>query len=214
MKRLPDEVFNQYFLAVDRETDMERLDDQAFYLWNKQISAALWEVLCDIEITLRFSIDRELARLNVTESNQGSWIDHVDTLIGMDGFRYVARAKNFLHFREIEINHESVISELNFSFWCSLLTKRYKDTLWRQALRFAFPHAPSRQPEYIFTRVRHLHVLRNRIAHHEPIRDRDIACDFQICMEILNAISPTIAVWSAQNSRVLQVLAEKPRFGQ
>lgn len=35
------------------------------------------------------------------------------------------------------------ICGINFSFWSSLLTKRYKDTLWRTALRFAFPHSPS-----------------------------------------------------------------------
>lgn len=79
-----------------------------------------------------------------------------------------------------------------------------------EAIRFAFPHSPSRQPEYIFTRVRHLHVLRNRIAHHEPIHHRDLLGDYQICLDVLNAISPALAEWSSQNSRVLQVLAEKP----
>lgn len=210
MEHLPDEIFEQYFPMADSELNLDCVDSQVLYLWNKRISAALWEVLCDIESALRCSIDKELTILNVTESNRESWVEQVETLIGKDGFRYVVRAKSFLQFREIEITHASVISELNFSFWCSLLSKRYKDTLWRTALRYAFLYLPSRQPEYIFTRVRHLHLLRNRIAHHEPIHQRDIAGDFQICLEVLNAISPTIAAWSTENSRVLQVLAEKP----
>lgn len=210
MEDLPSEIFNKYFLTFDRGRDFERLNDQDLYLWNKRVSAALWEVLCDVEMALRFSVDRELARLNVTESNHESWVENVEVLIGSDGFRYVSRAKTFLRFRETEINHATVISELNFSFWSSLLTKRYKDTLWRTALRFAFPHSPSRQPEYIFTRVRHAHILRNRIAHHEPIHQRNLMKDYSICLEILTAISPVIAQWSAENSRVLVVLAQKP----
>ncbi|MDP1711632.1 MAG: hypothetical protein Q8K86_04145 [Candidatus Nanopelagicaceae bacterium] len=51
-------------------------------------------------------------------------------------------------------------------------------------------------------------VVRN--AHHEPIHNRDIARDYQVCIEVLNAISPIIAAWSVENSRVLGVLAEKP----
>lgn len=152
MEHLSDDIFKEYFLLTNSGVNIEPLDDQLLYLWNKRISAALWEVLCDVEIVLRYSIDKELVRLNVTERNQEGWIENVETLIGMDGFRYVVRAKSFLQFREIEISHVNVISELSFSFWCSLLTKRYKDTLWRSALRFAFPYSPSRQPEYIFTR--------------------------------------------------------------
>lgn len=49
------------------------------------------------------------------------------------------------------------------------------------------------------------------LAHHEPIHNRDIARDYQICIEVLNAISPAIATWSAENSGVRKVLAEKPR---
>jgi len=48
-------------------------------------------------------------------------------------------------------------------------------------------------------------------AHHELIHNRDIARDYQICIEVLYAISPDIAAWSAENSGVPRVLAEKPR---
>lgn len=105
MEHLPDEIFKQYFPVAISGVNFESLDDQSLYLWNKRISAALWEVLCDIEIVLRYSIDKELVRLNVTERNQESWIEDVETLIGMDGFRYVSRAKSFLQFRLIEDNH-------------------------------------------------------------------------------------------------------------
>lgn len=186
--------------------------DQALklYMWNSEISAEIFRVLADVEVFLRNAIDRELQKLNVTLGNDMSWLDDLKQFIPPIRRIEIERAKYFVVADGKPLDHPSIVSQLNFGFWRSFLVRWNKDNLWPNALRFAFPHSPSRQPEYIFTRVRHLHVLRNRIAHHEPIHNRDIAHDFQICMEVLNAISPVIAEWSNQNSRVPQVLAEKP----
>lgn len=181
------------------------------YRWNTEISSALFSTLSDVEIAFRNSIDREIQDMNVTLGNQDSWFDSPSVIMPAYRRKNLERARASLAVGGKSITHSNIVSELSFGFWRSFLTKQYKDTLWRKALRFAFPHSPSRQPEYIFTRVRHLHVLRNRIAHHEPIHNRDIARDYQTCIEVLNAISPIIAAWSAENSRVLEVLAEKPR---
>lgn len=161
-------------------------------------------------MALRNSIDRELQVLNITLGNQREWFDDLEEALDRESIRHLNKVKARLTANRRELTHGNVVSELNFGFWRSFLSRQYKDTLWRAALRFAFPNSPSRQPEYIFTRVRHLHVLRNRIAHHEPIHQRDIALDYQVCIEVLNAISPIIAAWSAEHSRVMLVLAEKP----
>ena len=180
------------------------------YKWNSEVSAEVFRVLADVEIFLRNVIDRELQELNVTLGNNLSWLDELNQFIPPIRRLDIERAKYFLLADGKLLDHANIVSQLNFGFWRSFLVKWNKDTLWPSALCFAFPHSPSRQPEYIFTRVRHLHVLRNRIAHHEPIHRRDIARDFQICIEVLYAISPAIAQWSVDNSRVLQVLAERP----
>lgn len=180
------------------------------YRWNAEISSALFSVLSDVEIAFRNAIDERMRYWNVTLGNEGSWFQSRSVTIPDIRRKQLANARASLVIGGKPATHSNLVSELGFGFWRSFLTKQFKDTLWRQALRFAFPHSPSRQPEYIFTRVRHLHVLRNRIAHHEPIHNRDIARDYQICMEVLSAISPIISEWSAENSRVLQVLARRP----
>lgn len=187
--------------------------DQALelYKWNSEISAELFRILADVEIFLRNVIDRELQKLNVTLGNNSTWLDELIEFIPPVRRLDIERAKYYLAVDGEISDHSNMVAQLNFGFWRSFLVKWNKDYLWPNALRFAFPHSPSRQPEYIFTRVRHLHVLRNRIAHHEPIHNRDITCDYQICIEVLHAISPAIAAWSAENSRVLEVLAKKPR---
>lgn len=182
----------------------------SLYQWNSAISSEMFHVLGDVEIVLRNTMDREIQKLNVTLGNQGDWFDELDIGISWIWREQVNRARVYLMNDGKLPTHSNVVAELNFGFWRSFLSRQYKDTLWREALRFAFPHSPSRQPEYIFTRVRHLHVLRNRIAHHEPIHQRDLARDYQTCLEVLSAISPVIAEWSAKNSRVLQVLAHRP----
>lgn len=196
------------YSAAAEENDSLALE---LYTWNGRVAAELFQLLGLVEIAIRNSIDRELRVLNITLGNQREWFDDLGDSLGVESIRQVNKVKVRLSDNRRDLTHGNIVSELNFGYWRAFLSRQYKDTLWRTSIRFAFPYSPSRQPEYIFTRVRHLHVLRNRIAHHEPIHNRDIARDYQICIEVLNAISPIIAAWSAENSRVLEVLAEKPR---
>jgi len=186
--------------------------DQALelYKWNSEISTEIFRVLADVEVFLRNAIDRELQKFNVTLGNNTSWLDDLNQFIPPIRRLDIERAKYFVVADGKDLDHSNIVSQLNFGFWRSFLVRWNKDNLWPNALRFAFPYSPSRQPEYIFTRVRHLHVLRNRIAHHEPIHRRDLMGDYRICVDVLNAISPVVGEWSIKNSRVLQLLAEKP----
>lgn len=193
-----------------KSTDGDDVLALSLYQWNSAVSSALFHVLGDVEVVMRNAVDREMKKLNVTLSNQGDWLDELEVGNPRIWREQVTRAKENLLRDGKVLTHSDIVAELNFGFWRSFLSRQYKDSLWRTAIRFAFPHSPSRQPEYIFTRVRHLHVLRNRIAHHEPIHNRNIAQDFQICIDVLSAISPVVAEWSAKNSRVMQVLARRP----
>lgn len=180
------------------------------YKWNSEISAEMFRVLADVEVFLRNAIDRELQKLNVTLGNDMSWLDDLKQFIPPIRRLEINRAKYFLVSDGKPMSHSTIVSQLNFGFWRSFLVRWNKDNLWPKALRFAFPHSPARQPEYIFTRVRHLHILRNRIAHHEPIHHRDLASDYQICLEVLCLISLVIAHWSAKESRCEIRVSKEP----
>jgi hypothetical protein len=65
-----------------------------------------------------------------------------------------------------------VISELNFGFWRFLTSDRYEQSLWGPALDHGFtaPGATVRaRRRAVEDRLAPLHLLRNRIAHCEPI---------------------------------------------
>jgi hypothetical protein len=108
-----------------------------------------------------------------------------------------------------QVSEGRVVAELNFGFWCRLLGRRYDETLWRHALYGAFPHSDRRRGA-IVAAVEPTRLLRNRIAHHEPIYARDHAADQARALEIVGWICPTTRAWVDEKSRVPEVLLSRP----
>jgi hypothetical protein len=55
-----------------------------------------------------------------------------------------------------------------------------------------------------------LHLLRNRIAHHEPIYRRDLTHDWHDLLHVSGAICSHVQAWILQSGRVPAVLAARP----
>ena len=105
-----------------------------------------------------------------------------------------------------------VIAELSFGFWRYLVAKRYQATAW-PALQQAFPLHPagSSAPRVdVDDRMQRIHVLRNRIAHHEPIFRRDLAHDHADMLTLVRWISEEARGWIEDLSRVPDLLAQRP----
>ena len=110
-----------------------------------------------------------------------------------------------------------VVAALSFGFWVSLtgsggrLTSgskaNYEMTLWRPALRRAFPHREKLTRKQVHRPLNDLRTLRNRIAHHEPIFARDLAGDHERILDVAGWISPTMATWIEHHSRAYDLLA-------
>ena len=114
--------------------------------------------------------------------------------------------------------HPRVVATLPFGFWIALLgaggrieragpEADYEKTLWRPALRGAFPH--HRAP--LTRRQAHepldaLRALRNRIAHHAPVFARPLREDHDRILEVTGWISPDVRAWIERHSRVPTLL--------
>lgn len=91
---------------------------------------------------------------------------------------------------------------MSLGFWVRLLGRGgyinggrkadYDRTLWRPALYKAFPGRPRRM---VHQRLNHLRHLRNRIAHHEPILNRDLKRDYESLLEAVDWISTDVRKW-------------------
>lgn len=102
-----------------------------------------------------------------------------------------------------------MVAVLNWGFWTGLLAKRYEQ-LWRSHFRKVFRSEGPLTRAQIFQPLDDLRRLRNRIAQHEPILNRNIAADYASIIELVSYISPDSADWVDAQSQVAAVIAAKP----
>lgn len=103
-----------------------------------------------------------------------------------------------------------VVSELSFGFWRYLLSARYEQSLWTPALRHAFPYLRPQRRRDVAERVERLHLVRNRLAHHEPVHRRDLAHDHEDLLFVVDAICPVTRSWLDRTSTVGEVIGRRP----
>lgn len=149
------------------------LDMLARYHWNVALGESLYPTLAGLEVALRNSIHQAGARF----FNNDRWFDD-PSVIRLEGReqKQLADAKQELARRGRPLEIGRIIAELRLAFWAGLLNAPYERRLWDPGsalglLPAAFPLVTnryrSRQP--IFDRVNKIRLLRNRIAHYEPI---------------------------------------------
>jgi hypothetical protein len=168
----------------DCGNDLNRALD--LYDWNAHIAAAFLEDLGRLEVVLRNRFDEALTELTASAGRPPLWYDHKSLFPGKharNALRDLRKAKQRAtdHGKRAMI-HNKVISELNFGFWRFLCSPRYHTTMWVPALAAQFPNHPSIENAAqirteVESRMRQLHFLRNRVAHHKPIHRRALTDD-------------------------------------
>lgn len=183
----------------------------ALYEWNLAVSAALFETLGAAEVILRNAFHRQLAERHSARGGAGPWYDspRLDRKGQQDILTAKARATGFGRKPELP---GKVVAELSFGFWRYLVAKRYQAVIW-PALQNAFPNHPAdgRPPRIdVEDRMQRIHVLRNRIAHHEPVFRRDLAHDHDDILTLVGWVSKAGRDWVASLSRVDKLIALRP----
>lgn len=85
----------------------------------------------------------------------------------------------------------------------------YEVRLWRPVLHRAFPgYVGPRGP--LYTDVNSVRLLRNRIAHHEPIHGRHLAADHATVRRLIRAVSVEADLLAGRGDRVAEVLMRRP----
>ena len=99
-----------------------------------------------------------------------------------------------------------IVAALTFSFWTSMFSKEY-ETLWQTTLHRigARPGGKSIQRQEFSGPLAPIRVLRNRIAHHEPIIDWNLPKHHGKIIELTGWLSPAAEEWCAAHSRFLAV---------
>ncbi|MFZ9398938.1 MAG: hypothetical protein ACO28Q_10210 [Ilumatobacteraceae bacterium] len=174
------------------------------------MSAALFEVIGHVEVILRNAIHTSMSAWGSSHGFGSNWYDNSHGLLGTSSMTDISRAIERLRRSGKSASPDRLVSELNFGFWRYLLSGRYRSSLWALAMRNAFPHAEPASFEKLFNRVRRLHLIRNRVAHHEPIFSRRIDLVLLDAYLVVRAIDPEIERWVRERSRVEELLIAKP----
>lgn len=189
-----------------REANGDHSQALTLYAWNANLSGALFELLHYSEIVLRNSMQLELARAAQNSQVQAPWYDQ-PWLLEPEKAR-VAEAKERVA-EAHEITEGRVVAELPFGFWCALLSRHYDATLWRTILYRAFPFS-DRKRSTVVAAVERCRLLRNRIAHHEPVYERNHNDDQDTALTIVGWVSPEARDWVHSKSRVADILRHRP----
>lgn len=171
------------------------------YALNTLTSEALYVPLQMLEVTLRNRFHDALSGVFGSE-----WYDNAGVITDVIQRRAIQEAKRDLAHDKKRITPGRVVAELTFGFWTSCLGRHYEERLWRPALRNAFPYSSQglrrNDVNRILTPVR---LLRNRIAHHEPILARNIPKHLNSTQCLLGWMSPSALAWSKAYNRFNQV---------
>lgn len=168
---LSSERLNRYVEACGGDTRKAMV----LYRLNLNLSQEVFTLLSCFEVALRNAIDKEL-----TSRLGENWLRDAispggvfDIVSCRDSARIISKAYNRLQ-RNGNYTHHKLLAEMEFGVWKYMFANpQYRAT--GQILLRIFPMKPRSSAEnqynnaYIFNELDGINVLRNRIAHHEPI---------------------------------------------
>ncbi|GAA3843088.1 hypothetical protein [Amycolatopsis tucumanensis] len=189
---------------------MSARDDQSaveLYQWNAEVSAAFWRTLGHVEVLVRNALHRELSAWSRQRHQTDRWYAAIDPIVSDQTRRDVREAIRRGTRNGRPETPGRVVAELNLGFWRFLLARRYDGTLWRYCMYRAFP---GKRRADVERAVAELHVLRNRIGHHEPIHNRPLTDLLALALEVASWIDPDARAWIAAGDTTPRLIAQRP----
>lgn len=181
------------------------------YEWNREIAAAFGATLGDLEVLLRNAMHDQLTAWSSAQHGEPRWYLDQGRLFTADALDDIAKARRRATRTGRPETPGRVVAELTLGFWRYLLASRYERTLWLPCLRTAFPGLRGRgMRRDVNDAVRDLHLLRNRIAHHEPIHDRPLPALHATAMSVARWVCPVSHRWIENRCQVASLLTTRP----
>ena len=233
--------YASYLNAANQDKDLSR----RLYIWDRDLSTAILADLAIVEVALRNALHTAL-----TNYHGPQWFQNI--ALDDRSLKQVERAWGYL--RNPAPGHPAtpgrLVAQCTFGMWVNLLDaggyagrepRRIHadyEQLWRSTLRTAFPGGRHEarndpNPNASFTRTwvhsvaKTVNVLRNRVAHHEPLHNgfplpgqrsgqqqpsRLTAAEgVDAYMRLTRMIDRNLAEWIVDNTTVTALMAARPR---
>ena len=87
-------------------------------------------------------------------------------------------------------NPNKIIPELSFGFWVRLLSSANEENIWTAGLHKSFPRKTNRSE--LHNRLRRMNLIRNRIAHLEPVDTYSLPQIATESLSLIHLIAPNL----------------------
>jgi hypothetical protein len=163
----------------------------SLYRWNAFLSHSLYWPSQTLEVAIRNSISKVLiSRYGPAWHNSANFARQLsrEDMAKLEATFERQRRERGARNLSVDI----VVADLPFGFWTSMLSTRYDVPLiWRSNLRVAFPYFPPSLPlRSVHSPMERIRILRNRIAHHEPIFDRRLDFEHGEILKVIGWVCP------------------------
>jgi len=174
----------------------------ALYLWNADVSAALLVPLHICEVVMRNAV---ADALEAVYGPQWPWSASFERSLP-DSQRGYSPRRDLQTARRGAATAGKVIPELKFVFW---------QNLWNGQLRCSMPNLASNRTiaelrRSLYERLERIRLLRNRIAHHEPIFSRNLPDDYRTMLALVAGRCALTAAWLDARQQVISLMPAKP----
>jgi hypothetical protein len=184
----------------------------ALYAWNARISGALLTPLHICEVVTRNAVADALESIH---GQNWPWNPGFERSLPRQGGPGYDALGDLQNVRKKLKTTGQVIAELKFVFWEKMFTSRHDHRIWNSQLRRVMPNLDdansiAENRRKIFEDLNQIRLLRNRIAHHEPVFTRDLLADFHLIQGLVKARCATASDWLYAQQQVVQALEERP----
>lgn len=189
-------------------------DDPAgllLYAWNAGVSGAFMAPLHICEVVIRNAVSNALEAIY---GPRWPWSTTFERSLPNPPKGYKPRI-DLANARRSAQSTGKVIPELKFVFWQKMFTSRYDTRIWDEHLLRVMPNLDQSESiatlrTAVYGDLESLRLLRNRIAHHEPIFSRPLIDDYQTAQKLVTYCCAATAQWMDSNQNAKAILATKP----
>ena len=181
------------------------------YAWNLSACSALWGPIGVLEVAVRNAVHDKL----VERTGRGDWWEDTRVHLCRNERDAINSAVAALQRRGTPVpSSDQVVAATSFGLWVGLTgagvprdrALSYETTLWQPRLQHAFPRRGDRRRKYIHAKLDAIRLLRNRIAHHEPIYRAPLLALYDDIVELAAMIHPDARDYIDSQSRAVEVI--------
>ncbi|WP_193791165.1 hypothetical protein [Mycobacterium paraense] len=166
------------------------------YQWNVQVSAALMVPIHIFEVAIR---NAAAEALEAVYGPQWPFEDRLRNELPRTFNRYCPH-RDLIQTATEHTLTGGVIAQLKLRFWEQIFTRRFEQRIWKKHLRRVLPNMDHSLPlkdrrGEVRANIEKVRMLRNRVAHHEPIFGRHLAGELEAMRRLVMYRSAELLSW-------------------